>query len=98
MKAAEFTALCLREWDEHHGDVHALFLAPESLRELAEDVIADGSGDFAQHVLRIEAGAEADAVAAGALLTEVQNPVTRSVVKLSSGGGPADLYTVTRCI
>ena len=80
MKLAEFNALCDREWKNQNrggrGDVVLITLTEASRDELADDMIVNPQ-QFG-HILYIKADE------AGNLrpITEVVNPITRSVVKI----------------
>ena len=93
MKAAEFNALCQREWmrgseDGWRGDVIGLTLTGDSLREFAEDMLVDGLASSV--VLRIPDTVEADVP--GLIADLVANPITRSDVHVTLGD--ADTATV----
>ncbi len=82
MKLSDFNALCESAWAGAHtayGDVTGLRLTPSSRVELVQDALAQGdafkSGNLSHG-------------AAGFSLSEITNPVTRSVVTIESTDGP----------
>ena len=91
MKLAEFKALCEREWGEARGDVIGLHLTADSRRELATDVLVEGYSPG--HLLYIDRE-EVAAIRAGASISTIVNPITRSVVKITGGAGEdsAEVY------
>jgi hypothetical protein len=87
MRLDQFRALCQREWaQEPRGDVVALRLTSDSYTELA--------GDMAAAVMRPQFAVKAD-FAAGITL---QNPVTRSLVKLTGDSVGVDLVDVQHAV
>lgn len=87
MNLDQFNALCEHEWG-HGGafnDVVALHLTDESLADLSGDIANNGSPfDYA---LGNPFGDEPKPVAVGFRASEVVNPVTRTVVKVTGGAG-----------
>ena len=85
MKLAEFNALCDREWAKpKRGDVVSLILTEASLQELSQDVIM---ADWAHgtHVLYPPPGlGDGSPLRAGTAVDRVINPVTRTIVKIST--------------
>lgn len=80
MKLAEFNALCDREWAKpKRGDVESLRLTEAGRRELVNDVLVNGVQD--NLVLHIERS-EIAAIRAGAGISQVVNPITRTEVKI----------------
>ena len=92
MKLAEFHALCEREWREARGDVTGLNLTEDSRRELVNDVLINGAQDS---LLLLIEKSELSAIRAGAGISEVTNPITRSAVKIT-GGASVDSAEVYR--
>ena len=94
MKLDQFKALCDREWaQEFRGDVQGLSLTAGSHRELATDVLVEGYSPG--HLLYIDP-AELSAIRAGASISTIVNPITRSVVKITGGADSdtAEVYSV----
>lgn len=83
MKLAQFNALCDREWEKQdrggRGDVVSLSLTGPSLAELTTDVLT--SRDAEKSLVSLQASGILDVVC-GASLSQLHNPVTRSVVKI----------------
>jgi hypothetical protein len=80
VRLAEFYALCDREWSKPlRGDIESLRLTEAGRRELVNDVIVNGAQD--NLVLHIERS-ELPAIRAGAGISQVVNPITRTVVKI----------------
>ena len=80
MKLAEFHALCDREWAKpKRGDIESLCLTETGARELVNDVLMGGAWDSC--LVFIEES-ELPAISAGAGISEVVNPITRTVVKI----------------
>lgn len=85
MKLAEFNDLCQREWDKpRRGDVVSVSLTGPSAAELASDVLTQPQPASCLLLLREE---EAAAMTAGAAVTEIPNPVTRTTVKIRVKAG-----------
>lgn len=83
MKLSQFRLLCDREWrQERRGDVTALHLTDESYAELERDAITDGDLPGLELFIR---KADLAAVTAGAALSALDNPVTRTPVKITGG-------------
>ena len=94
MKLDEFKALCDREWSrESRGDVQALNLTADSHRELCTDVLVKG---YERGPLLHIDREELPVVRAGASISTIVNPVTRSVVKITGGADTdtAEVYSV----
>ena len=84
MKLSQFRALCVREWEQEdsRGDVTVLHLTDDSHAELSRDAIMDG--DLPGLQLFIEK-ADLPAIACGAALSTLSNPITRTQVKVTRG-------------
>lgn len=79
MKLTEFNELCIREWEDRHGDILKLYLTPDSAHELScEQLLAGG---VEQMVLYVRQDQLAD-IAAGAVLTHMVNPITRTAIEI----------------
>ena len=94
MKLDQFMALCEREWtQEFRGDVQALHLTADSHRELNTDVLVKGYSPG--HLLYIDRE-ELPAIRAGAAISIIVNPITRSEVKITGGADSdtAEVYSV----
>ena len=83
MKLSQFRALCAREWDqESRGYVVALHLTDDSHAELTREAIMTGDMPGLElFINKLDAGD----VCCGAAVSSLQNPLTRSVVKLTPG-------------
>lgn len=93
MKLSQFRLLCDREWrQERRGDVTALHLTDESYAELEREALMDGDLVGLELFIRPE---EVAAVACGAALSTLSNPVTRTPVKVT-GGDAWDWFEVRR--
>jgi hypothetical protein len=83
MKLAEFHALCGREWEKKdrggRGDVVSICLTEAGREELVRDVLV--SAEPLSILLRIDKSG-LPAIAAGAGITSVANPVTRTDVRI----------------
>lgn len=91
MRLEQFKALCAREWaQEFRGDVQALNLTGDSHRELATDVLIEG---YTPGPLLCIDQAELPAIRAGASISTIVNPITRSVVRIT-GGADSDTAEV----
>ena len=94
MKLSQFRALCVREWEQENsrGDVTALHLTDASFAELEREAIMDGEpGPFALYIDKADLPADT----AGALLSTLSNPITRTPVKVT-GGDTWDWFEVRR--
>ncbi len=94
MKLDEFKALCDREWaQEFRGDITVLNLTDESHRELSTDVLVEGYSPG--HLLFVDKD-ELPAIRAGAPISTIVNPITRSVIKIVGGADSdtAEVYAV----
>ena len=94
MKLPDFHALCKREWENGHGDVESLHLTGASLLELTNDVLTDGSQGEMELFIK-----ESDlaALTAGAAVSRVRNPITKTSVELR-GGSHRDVAMVRRVV
>ena len=94
MKLSAFHALCEREWENGHGDIESLHLTDDSLLELTNDVLMDGSQGEMELFIK-----ESDlaALAAGAAVNRVRNPITKTSVELL-GGSHRDVAMVRRVV
>ena len=88
MKIAEFNDLCDREWAKRdrggRGDVVSVSLTGPSAAELAADILTQPQVASCLLLLGKE---EAATVTAGAAVTEIANPITRSTVKIHVKNG-----------
>ena len=95
MKLDQFKALCDREWNQEgaRGDITVLNLTSESQRELSTDVLVNGYSPG--HLLFIDS-ADVPAIRAGASISTIVNPITRSVIKIVGGANSdtAEVYAV----
>jgi hypothetical protein len=95
MKYDDFAQLCDREWtaEPPFGDVTALSLTGPSAAELAAEAFGSGGPvEFTGPDGEPLAGPPAGACGIG--LTEIVNPVTRSVAKVTAGA-ESDTATVS---
>ena len=90
MTLDQFTRLCQQEWADRCGDVTGLSLVGESRAELTGEIAGSPGVTFTTQLPPVLDGRQV-----GALLTEIANPVTRSVVKVSASDS-ADLAHVAR--
>jgi hypothetical protein len=86
----QFRELCQHEWADRCGDVTGLSLTGESRAELAGEIVDDADVRFI-HEMPADFGPQR----LGVLVTEIANPVTRSVVRVS-GADSVDLVHVAR--
>lgn len=87
MKLKEFTDLCVREWENGHGDVHEIWLPEDSFRELSIDTILDGAQDLISLYIDKE---DIIGIREGKLAC-LLNPITRTTVRVHEekpGAGP----------
>ena len=85
MKLDQFNALCVREWEKpKRGDIESVCLTGAGAAELCRDVLMDRTYDSC--MLLIEES-ELPAIRAGACISRVVNPVTRTVVKIRTKPG-----------
>jgi hypothetical protein len=83
VKLDQFRTLCHSEWhSDLRGDVQALRLTGPSLAELTAEVLADPEQSVMPTILRITPE-QAENMTAGASLTEIVNPVTKSTVRVN---------------
>ena len=94
MKLPDFQSLCEREWENGHGDIESLHLTDASLLELTNDVLMAGSQDEMELFIK-----ESDlaALTAGAAVSRVRNPITKTSVELR-GGSHRDVAVVRRVV
>jgi hypothetical protein len=88
VKMADFENLCEREWANGRGDVRALTLTAESLRELSAEALGPEPSSFTH-----EGVTRTFSAAAGDRVSEAVNPVTRHACPITEGEGP-DAATV----
>lgn len=82
MKYSDFTRLCHEEWmKEYRGDVTGLRLTRDTAIELELDMIWTGNLPYPAYLTTDNVQAVREGVP-GALLTTLQNPVTRSAVQV----------------
>ncbi len=95
MKLDQFKALCDREWNQEgaRGDIMVLNLTSESHRELSTDVLVKRYSPG--HLIYVDRE-ELPAIRAGASISTIVNPITRSVIKIIGGADSdtAEVYSV----
>lgn len=85
MKLAEFNALCEREWNKpRRGDIESLRLTGPGAAELSRDVLM---GYPPLEILLNIKKSDLPAIRAGAAVSNVVNPITRTVVKIKTREG-----------
>jgi hypothetical protein len=79
LRLADFNALCQDTWERGGGDILRLHLTPESQLELTQDVLLSDT----PLVVRIDEK-DVGKIRAGACISNVVNPITRTTVKIIS--------------
>jgi hypothetical protein len=95
VKLAQFYDLCRREWESTarggRGVVVSVRLTGPSLAELTADVLAGWPGTA---VCALGAPDSEVADVRGARISQIQNPLTRSIVKISARDGKRETARV----